>query len=183
MCSPNYALQCAILKKRPCNTGHFERVPYDRSTVRSAYHTRKYDIHRLSHLTPRSASDENNDQVDIFLSHDWPIGVTRFGDEKALLRKKQFFTEEVGFARLQHGAGYTDHPNEYTSRNRFGQTLSAPRHCCSFFSSFIRHTGSPLIFTSSLQPSSLSTSSKSSSKRWYKVDRQTIKPIHLVPRR
>jgi hypothetical protein len=85
-----------------CTLGHFERVPYDRSTVRSAYHTRKYDIHRLSHLTPRSrsgpgstAKSQDEDQVDIFLSHDWPVGITSFGDEKELLRRKKFFAEEV----------------------------------------------------------------------------------------
>lgn len=76
--------------------GHFETVPYDRSTVRSAYHTRIYDIHRLSLLTPRPRSEEGEEKVDIFLSHDWPVGITRFGDEKGLLRRKTFFTEEVG---------------------------------------------------------------------------------------
>ena len=35
--------------------------------------------------------------VDIFLSHDWPVTITRYGDEAALLRRKSFFAEEVGF--------------------------------------------------------------------------------------
>lgn len=75
--------------------------------MRSAYHTRKYDIHRLSQLTPRPGSaagssvvegeDKETEKVDIFLSHDWPVGIARFGDEKGLLRRKTFFTEEVSF--------------------------------------------------------------------------------------
>jgi hypothetical protein len=113
----NYALDFTVLIQRAPNTGHFERVPYDRSTVRSAYHTRKYDIHRLSHLTPRATSDENNDQVDIFLSHDWPIGVTRFGDEKTLLRKKQFFTEEVSFGSVHLVARVAHRLNGCVSRS------------------------------------------------------------------
>lgn len=96
-----------IYKSHDYHKGYFEKVPYDRSTVRSAYHTRKYDIHRLSQLTPRPGSasgssvdkgeDKETEKVDIFLSHDWPVGITRFGDEKGLLRRKTFFTEEVNF--------------------------------------------------------------------------------------
>lgn len=41
--------------------------------------------------------DKETEKVDIFLSHDWPVGITRFGDEKGLLRRKTFFTEEVNF--------------------------------------------------------------------------------------
>jgi hypothetical protein len=44
--------------------------------------------------------DKETEKVDIFLSHDWPVGITRFGDEKGLLRRKTFFTEEVSFLFL-----------------------------------------------------------------------------------
>lgn len=92
--------------------GHFENVPYNDSTVRSAYHTRAYDIFKLSFLSPRNTVTahtagsglieeggvdgvETGAKVDIFLSHDWPIGITKFGDERGLLRRKTFFAEEV----------------------------------------------------------------------------------------
>jgi lariat debranching enzyme len=45
------------------------------------------------------AVDQDSDReppVDIFMSHDWPVTITRYGDEAALLRKKSFFAEEVG---------------------------------------------------------------------------------------
>jgi hypothetical protein len=133
-------------------TGHFEKIPYDKSTVRSCYHIREYDVFRLRHvrfflffffflpfflflpllirctgllifwtpaplqLTPRPTrrsikgkekatidgttvnggeNDDDSPPIDIFLSHDWPVTVTRYGDENALLRRKSFFAEEV----------------------------------------------------------------------------------------
>jgi hypothetical protein len=30
--------------------GHFEKIPYDKSTVRSCYHIREYDVFRLRHV-------------------------------------------------------------------------------------------------------------------------------------
>lgn len=35
------------------------------------------------------------EHVDIFLSHDWPIGITDHGNTKELLRYKSYFKEEV----------------------------------------------------------------------------------------
>lgn len=36
-----------------------------------------------------------NGTLDVLLSHDWPRGITAFGDEEVLLRKKPFFRDEV----------------------------------------------------------------------------------------
>ena len=36
-----------------------------------------------------------NGGIDIFLSHDWPLGVHRHGDERRLLRTKRFLEQEV----------------------------------------------------------------------------------------
>lgn len=38
--------------------------------------------------------------VDIFLSHDWPRGIYNFGNVNMLLKKKQYFREEVEQDRL-----------------------------------------------------------------------------------
>uniref|UniRef100_A0A7S0E8Z8 Lariat debranching enzyme C-terminal domain-containing protein n=1 Tax=Hanusia phi TaxID=3032 RepID=A0A7S0E8Z8_9CRYP len=54
--------------------------------MRSAYHVREYEVWKLGMLTG---------DVDIFLSHDWPRGITRHGDERRLLRTKRFLEEEV----------------------------------------------------------------------------------------
>ncbi|WVF72605.1 hypothetical protein IAT40_007423 [Kwoniella sp. CBS 6097] len=76
-----------IYKNHDYNKGHFEQVPYDRSTLRSVYHIRSYDVAKLMQLSP------SHDTV--FLSHDWPISIARHGDTGALLRRKPFFRDEV----------------------------------------------------------------------------------------
>ncbi|KAK9466377.1 lariat debranching enzyme, C-terminal domain-containing protein [Lipomyces arxii] len=67
-------------------TGHFERLPYSYSSVRSAYHIRQYEIQKLSNITGK---------IDIVLSHDWPAGIEHYGDLKELLHKKKHFESDV----------------------------------------------------------------------------------------
>ncbi|KAG2291861.1 hypothetical protein Bca52824_038530 [Brassica carinata] len=68
-------------------SGHFERPPYNKNTIGSVYHVREYDVHKLMRL---------EEPLDIFLSHDWPVGITDYGDSKALLiQQKPYFQEEI----------------------------------------------------------------------------------------
>ncbi|WVR07368.1 hypothetical protein IAU60_004409 [Kwoniella sp. DSM 27419] len=76
-----------IYKDHDYHKGHFEKVPYNNSTLRSVYHIRQYDVAKLMQLSPKSDS--------IFLSHDWPISIAKHGDTGALLRRKPFFRDEV----------------------------------------------------------------------------------------
>ncbi|EIW67435.1 hypothetical protein TREMEDRAFT_74581 [Tremella mesenterica DSM 1558] len=76
-----------IYKKHDYNKGHFEKVPYDKNTLRSVYHTRQYDILKLMQLPPRSNT--------IVLSHDWPLTIPHHGNLPALLRRKPFFADEI----------------------------------------------------------------------------------------
>jgi len=64
--------------------GYNERVPYNNSTIRSIYHTRHYEMYKLSQLTPPN----------VFLSHDWPNTIERHGNTADLLRRKPFFKKE-----------------------------------------------------------------------------------------
>lgn len=66
--------------------GHFERPPYNESTIRSVYHVREYDVQKLMQI---------EEPLDIFLSHDWPVGITDYGDSKALMQQKPYFRQEV----------------------------------------------------------------------------------------
>lgn len=59
--------------------GHFERVPFNESTLRSAYHTRECEVWKMKHITG---------EVDIFASHDWPRDVVQHGDLDSLYRKR-----------------------------------------------------------------------------------------------
>ncbi|KZO89748.1 Metallophos-domain-containing protein [Calocera viscosa TUFC12733] len=65
--------------------GHFERFPYNKSHLRSIYHTRIYDVNRLMLL----------DSPDILLSHDWPLSIEQHGETAGLIRHKPFFQSEI----------------------------------------------------------------------------------------
>lgn len=70
-----------IYKSHDYNRGHFEVTPYDASTMRSAYHVRSLEIFRLRQLLWRD-DDKVKRPLDICVSHDWPTGVHRHGDEQ-----------------------------------------------------------------------------------------------------
>ncbi|KAK0217972.1 lariat debranching enzyme, C-terminal domain-containing protein [Armillaria fumosa] len=65
--------------------GYFEKLPYSQHALKSIYRIRQYDIYKLSLLT----------KPHIFLSHDWPQGITEHGDLAALLRDKPAFKSEI----------------------------------------------------------------------------------------
>jgi len=57
----------------------FEAPPYTENTKRSAYHVRRFDIEKLKLIS---------EPVDIVVSHDWPRGITNYGDTEHMLRLK-----------------------------------------------------------------------------------------------
>ncbi|KAM0988996.1 hypothetical protein FF1_012982 [Malus domestica] len=75
-----------IYKQPDFLKGHFDRPPYNGHTIRSVYHVREYDFHKLMQV---------EEPVDIFLSHDCPVGITDCGDWKELVREKPDFKQEV----------------------------------------------------------------------------------------
>ena len=66
--------------------GHYERPPYNEHTIRSVYHVREYDVHQLLQV---------EEPIDIFLSHDWPVCITDYGNSEELIRRKPYFKKEV----------------------------------------------------------------------------------------
>ncbi|KAG6853167.1 hypothetical protein C0991_006417 [Blastosporella zonata] len=79
-----------IYKDHDFNRGHYEKLPYDRSTLRSIYHTREYCVRKLS-LLP---------QPDIFMSHDWPQSIAHYGDLQKLVRHKGYLKTDISNGRL-----------------------------------------------------------------------------------
>ncbi|CAM8928981.1 unnamed protein product [Rhodiola kirilowii] len=75
-----------IYNERHYHLGHYERPPYNESDIRSIYHVREYAVHKLMQI---------KEHIDIFLSHDWPIGITDHGNKSELLRYKSYFKEEI----------------------------------------------------------------------------------------
>lgn len=85
-----------IFKIQDYRKGQYERPPYNRSSMRSVFHTREVDVFKLAQYRKR---------IDIFVSHDWPRGVYHFGNKDQLVRKKPFFRDEVQTNTLGSPAG------------------------------------------------------------------------------
>ncbi|KAL5714809.1 lariat debranching enzyme [Ranunculus cassubicifolius] len=75
-----------IYNQRHYHLGHYERSPYNESDIRSVYHVRDYDVNKLLQV---------KEPIDIFISHDWPIGITDYGDWRGLIRFKPYFEKEI----------------------------------------------------------------------------------------
>jgi len=73
------------------------RPPYrSEGELKGAYHVREFDVFKLSLLA---------EPLDVFLSHDWPLGVARFGDAQALCRAKPFLRAELEAGSLGSAPG------------------------------------------------------------------------------
>ena len=68
-----------IYNHRDFNRNHHEFPPYDNSSLRTTYHVRSLEVYRFLQYAGN---------VDIFFSHDWPLGIHDFGNTQELLRKK-----------------------------------------------------------------------------------------------
>jgi lariat debranching enzyme len=80
-----------IYKSGDYRRPHYERVPYDSHGIRSVYHVREYDVEKLLQVTG---------QVDVCLSHDWPMWVELFGDYTALYKTRPHFLDSAKAASL-----------------------------------------------------------------------------------
>lgn len=76
-----------IYKSHDYRKGRFETLPYDASTLRSCYHTRIFDVHRLKHMKPQAP--------DVVMSHDWPNTIERGGNAARLIKIKPYFKQEI----------------------------------------------------------------------------------------
>jgi lariat debranching enzyme len=69
--------------------GHHETAPYESRAVKSLYHVRKIDVERAKLLA------ETDKGLDVFVSHDWPLGIEQHGNTKDLIRRKPYFKAEI----------------------------------------------------------------------------------------
>ena len=86
-----------IYHKRDSNCGHFERLPFDENTKRSAYHMRQSDVYKFTQLTAGADDSPVHERqpLDVMISHDWPINIHSCGNVQYLLKRKPYFREEV----------------------------------------------------------------------------------------
>lgn len=81
-----------IYNRNNCNKGRYERMPLDEQSIKSVYHTRRLDVFRLQILAQNA---QENDPVDIMISHDWPARIYNHGNVEQLLRYKPAFRQDV----------------------------------------------------------------------------------------
>uniref|UniRef100_A0A5B6ZRQ0 Lariat debranching enzyme C-terminal domain-containing protein n=1 Tax=Davidia involucrata TaxID=16924 RepID=A0A5B6ZRQ0_DAVIN len=112
-----------IYNSRHYRLGHYERPPYNENDIRSIYHVREYDVQKLMQV---------GEPIDIFLSHDWPIGITDHGNWKALVQQKPFFEKEIQERTLGSKAAA-----ELLEKLKPPYWFSAHLHCR--FSALVQH--------------------------------------------
>ena len=86
-----------IFKSRDYDKTISECPPYSEDTKRSAYHVRRFDVDKLMQL---------QQPIDIVVSHDWPTGITDFGDTENMLRLK----DRTGQLRSEIQSGQLGNP-------------------------------------------------------------------------
>ncbi|VDP43492.1 unnamed protein product [Soboliphyme baturini] len=86
VCGLRIAGLSGIYKSHDYYRGHFEVPPYSNSTVRSVYHTRSEDVFRLKCI---------RQPIDVFVSHEWPLGIHHFGDYSTLFTRKPFLRDDA----------------------------------------------------------------------------------------
>lgn len=83
-----------IYKQYDYEKGHYEMIPLNEQQKKSIYHIRHYDVYKMLQI---------KEPMDIFLSHDWPLGIERYGNTAELIRKKSYFRGEVSLNYMKIG--------------------------------------------------------------------------------
>ncbi|RLV96532.1 Lariat debranching enzyme [Spathaspora sp. JA1] len=68
------------------NDLHFERPPYRRDELVSVYHQKLSNFIKLYMM---------NHDLDIVMSHDWPVGIEQYGNKSKLLSLKPYFKKDI----------------------------------------------------------------------------------------
>lgn len=92
-----------IYKHHDASFGHFERLPFDNSTLRSVFHTRELEAYRMKLLNgvhPQTQERLETNILDIMMTHDWPLNIHNNGNIAQLLKMKPFFREDVQRGQL-----------------------------------------------------------------------------------
>jgi lariat debranching enzyme len=85
-----------IYKRYDYTSGYHEVPPYADGPLHSVNHTRSFDLWRLSHVCG---------PLDVLMSHDWPAGVSKWGDAEGLIRRKPHFEADIARGELGNPGG------------------------------------------------------------------------------
>ncbi|KAF0983675.1 hypothetical protein FDP41_007590 [Naegleria fowleri] len=76
-----------------------QHVPFSEGAKRSVYHVRFFEFWKMLNmrvcLDHRKEKTQSQQPLDIFMSHDWPTGVTRHGDLANIRRFKDHVMKEI----------------------------------------------------------------------------------------
>ena len=72
-----------------------QHVPFSENAKRSVYHVRFFEFWKIMNMKLCLKAKEESQPLDIFLSHDWPTGVTRHGDLTNIRRFKDHVMKEI----------------------------------------------------------------------------------------
>lgn len=85
-----------IYKAHDFEKGRFEEPPFTSSTMRSCYHMRSFDTFQIGLLGRKEEYGQQlQHNLDVMLTHDWPLGISSCGDTERLLRFKRSNIEMV----------------------------------------------------------------------------------------
>jgi len=76
-----------IYKSKDYYRGWNETFPLNRNHERSIYHVRDFQTFQLKQMLGTN--------IDIFLSHDWPVRACKCGDTKFLIQRKPHFRQDI----------------------------------------------------------------------------------------
>ena len=113
-----------IYKKDDFSLPMDPKQAYNSTMLRSAYHTRSVQVDQLLSY--------KMERIDLFVSHDWPTGITSYGDREGLLKQKPYFKDDIESGRL--GNPYL---MEILKKLKPKIWLSAHLHCK--FSAYVQH--------------------------------------------
>nr|CCM14326.1 hypothetical protein, conserved [Leishmania guyanensis] len=142
-------------------SGIFKEPDYDRPypprpyavnpmAKKSAYHVRRIEVEKLhaylratqelrsssnietTKVTPAASPAALPPMVDLFLSHDWPVGITSYGDEAQLLRFKPYFKDDI----CRHALG-NPHTMRLLQEAKAPYWFAAHLHC--YFEATVAH--------------------------------------------
>jgi len=81
-----------IFKYYDFNKAHYESCPLSHGDIGSSYHIRRFNIWQLSHFHGTS--------IDIMMSHDWPLGIWKYGNTAQLLTYKPHLQKDISQNKL-----------------------------------------------------------------------------------
>ncbi len=82
-----------IFKPNDFDKGFCEICPLNKNDTYSLYHVRRFTTWQMSQL-------HSSGEIDIFLTHDWPTCIWKYGNWRQLLRYKKHLTNDMKSGRL-----------------------------------------------------------------------------------